>query len=496
MKLNRTIIAIIAVVALIGLAVTVALGVWLFFNYQMVWDWLQSSNNPERVIQCSAVTACKIAHPIVYGLIFILVYITGFAYTTLLERKILAFLQQRVGPNRVGPGGFMQPAADAVKLIFKEDVIPDKVDKPVFYLAPLLKVVPALIVVAVIPLGPDILIPWFDGNWYQVPLGFSDVNVGVLWLLGITSLGTYGVVLAGWSSNNKYAMLGGLRATAQMLSYELPMGLTMAVPIMIAGSMSVGEIVNMQTNPWNWLVFQNPLAAGILILALFAEVSRSPFDLVEAEQELTAGFMTEYSGMKFAMFMMAEYLGMIAVSMIAISLFFGGYHFLFVNELPMLGPLVMIVKVVLFLAFFIWVRGTLPRVRYDRLMAFGWKVMLPLALIAVTWTAIAVVLRETSLTLYFVVSALFFIVVIVGGLYFLRGDSPDEAEEEYDMANDPLITGERGGLAWTGLNILGGILAIPFAIVGGIINALESFGNAAEGNSDETAIVPTDRGGD
>ena len=496
MKLNRTIIAIIAVVALIGLAVTVALGVWLFFNYQMVWDWLQSSNNPERVIQCSEVLACQIAHPIVYGLIFILVYITGFAYTTLLERKILAFLQQRVGPNRVGPGGFMQPAADAVKLIFKEDVIPDQVDKPVFYLSPMLKVIPALIVVAVIPLGPDILFPWFDGNWYQIPLGFSDVNVGVLWLLGITSLGTYGVVLAGWSSNNKYAMLGGLRATAQMLSYELPMGLTMAVPIMIAGSMSVGEIINMQTNPWNWLVFQNPLAAGILILALFAEVSRSPFDLVEAEQELTAGFMTEYSGMKFAMFMMAEYLGMIAVSMIAIALFFGGYHFFFVNELPMLGPLVMIVKVVLFLAFFIWVRGTLPRMRYDRLMAFGWKVMLPLALIAVTWTAFAVVLRETSLTLYFVISTLFFIVVVVGGLYFLRGDSPDEAEEEYDIANDPLITGERGGLAWTGLNILGGILAIPFAIVGGIINALESFGNAAEGNSDETAIVPTDRGGD
>jgi NADH-quinone oxidoreductase subunit H len=322
------------------------------------------------------------------------------------------------------------------------------------------------------------------------------VNVGVLWLLGIMSLGTYGVVLAGWASNNKYAMLGSLRATAQMLSYELPMGLTMSVPIMIASSMSVGEIISLQTYPWNWLVFQNPLAAGILILALFAEVSRAPFDLVEAEQELTAGFMTEYSGMKFAMFMMAEYLGMIAVSMIAISLFFGGYHFFFVDQMPILGPLVMIGKVVLFLAFFIWARGTLPRVRYDRLMALGWKVMLPLALVAVTWTAIAVVLRDTSLTLYTVVSALFFLVVVVGGLYFLRGDSPEEVEEEYDMANDPLITGERGGLAWTGLNILGGILAIPFAIVNGIINGLESFGNAAEGNSDETAIVPTDQGGD
>jgi hypothetical protein len=265
---------------------------------------------------------------------------------------------------------------------------------------------------------------------------------------------------------------------------------------MIAGSMRVGEIINMQTNPWDWLVFQNPLAAGIFILAIFAEVSRSPFDLVEAEQELTAGFMTEYSGMKFAMFMMAEYLGMIAMSMVAIALFFGGYHFFFVDQMPMLGPVVMIGKVVLFLAFFIWVRGTLPRVRYDRLMALGWKVMLPLALVSVAWTAIAVVLRQTSLTLYLLVSFVFFVVIVVGGLYFLRGESPDEAEEEYDMAKDPLITGERGGLAWTGLNILGGILAIPFAIVNGTINFLESFGEAAEGPSDETAIVPTDQGGD
>lgn len=496
MKLNRTIIAIIAIVALIGLVATVALGVWLFQNYQAVWDWLQSSNDPTKIIQCRDSSTCKIAHPITYGLIFIVIYLTGFAYTTLLERKVLAYLQQRVGPNRVGPGGFLQPAADAVKLIFKEDVIPDQVDKPIFYLAPMLKVIPALIVVAVIPMGPDILFPWFDGNWYQIPLGFSDVNVGVLWILGITSLGTYGVVLAGWSSNNKYAMLGGLRATAQMISYELSMGLTIAVPVMIAGSMSVGRIINMQTNPWDWLIFQNPLAGGILILALFAEVSRAPFDLVEAEQELTAGFMTEYSGMKFAMFMMAEYLGMIAVSMIAVSLFFGGYHFFFIDQLPLLGPVVMIVKIVLFLTFFIWARGTLPRVRYDRLMALGWKVLLPLALVSVAWTAIAVILRNTSLTLYMGVSFAFFIVVLVGGWYFLRAESGDDADEEYDMANDPLITGERGGWAWTGLTLLGGLIAIPFGLVNGLINGLESFGAATEGPSDETAIVPTDQGGD
>jgi NADH-quinone oxidoreductase subunit H len=496
MRLNRTIVAIIAIVLLLGAVVTVAAGVWLFFNYQSVWNWYLSSNDASKVVQCSTSAVCRVVHPIVYGLIFILVYITGFAYTTLLERRVLAVIQQRIGPNRVGFKGFMQPAADAVKLIFKEDVLPDKADKWVFYLAPMLKVVPALIVVAVIPMGPDILVPWFDGNWYQVPLGFSDVNVGVLWILGITSLGTYGVVLAGWASNNKYAMLGGLRATAQMLSYELPMGLAIAVPVMIAGSMAVGQIVDLQKYPWQWLIFQNPLAGGILLLALFAEVSRAPFDLVEAEQELTAGFMTEYSGMKFAMFMMAEYLGMIAVSMVAISLFFGGYHFFFVDAMPILGPVVMIVKIVLFLTFFIWVRGTLPRIRYDRLMAFGWKVLLPLALVAVTWTAIAVVLRETSLTLYSVVSAIFFVVIVVGGLFFLSADTSEETEEEYDMLDDPLITGERSSGAWTALNIVGGIIAIPFAIVGGIINALESIGEAAEGPSDETAIVPTDQGGD
>jgi hypothetical protein len=181
--------------------------------------------------------------------------------------------------------------------------------------------------------------------------------------------------------------------------------------------------------------------------------------------------------------------------MIAIALFFGGYHFFFVDQLPLLGPLVMIIKIVLFLSFFIWVRGTLPRVRYDRLMALGWKVLLPLALLSVVWTAIAVVLRDTSFGLYGVVSAVFFVITVVGGFYFLRGESPDEIEAEDDIANDPLITGERSSWAWTGINLLGGLLAIPFGIVNGSIRFLESFGEAAEGPSDETAIVPHDRGG-
>lgn len=451
--------------------------------------------DPNLIVQCSDSATCSIAHPIVYSLILVVLILTGFAYTTLLERKILAWLQQRVGPNRVGPGGFLQPAADGVKLIFKEDIIPDNADKPVYYLAPILKAVPILILVAVIPFGPDILIPWFDGMWYQVPLGLSDVNVGILFLLGITSIATYGIVLAGWSSNNKYAMLGGLRASAQMISYELAMGLAMAVPVMITGSMSIGDIINQQKNVWDWFVWQNPLAAGILILALFAEVSRAPFDLVEAEQELTAGFMTEYSAMKFALFMMAEYIGMIMAGLIVSALFFGGYHLFPVDNLPLLGPVITIGKVVLFLVFFIWVRGTLPRVRYDRLMALGWKVLLPLSLLAVTWTAISVVLRDTSFTLYVITSTIFFLIVVGGGLFFLSQDNESETTE-VDPLDDPIVTGERNSIAWAALNLVGGLIAVPFLIVGGIINGLAKFGEAAEGPVDETAIVPHDSGAD
>jgi NADH-quinone oxidoreductase subunit H len=266
----------------------------------------------DNPIPCSESAGCLFLHPIIYSALLLFVLLTGFAYTTLLERKFIAWFQQRVGPNRVGPGGFLQPAADGVKLIFKEDIMPADAYKFTYRIAPMLKTIPVLIVMAVIPLGPPITIPWFDGNWYLVPLSIADPGVGILWILAITSIGTYGVVLAGWASNNKYAMLGGLRATAQMISYELALGLSMLVPVMIAGSMSVRDIIDAQNGfILNWFVFQNPLAAGILMIAFLAEINRAPFDLPEAEQELTAGFMTEYSGMKFAMFMMAEYLGMI-----------------------------------------------------------------------------------------------------------------------------------------------------------------------------------------
>lgn len=497
MARNRTFLIIIALVVLAILALTVVGVVALVQNFQAVADWFASSNDSTKVITCSDNATCSITWSIVWTLILVITVLTGFAYTTLLERRVLAWLQARVGPNRVGPKGFLQPLADAIKLIFKEDIVPDQVNKPVYYLAPMLKVVPILLLFAVIPFGPPIRMPWFDGFWYDLPLVLADVNVAVLFLIAFISFGTYGMVLAGWSSNNKYAMLGGLRATAQMISYELPMALVIAVPIMIAGSMSLVDIVEAQRLPWEWFVFQNPLAAGILILALFAEVSRSPFDLTEAEQELTAGYMTEYSGMRFAMFMMAEYVGMIIVSTIAIMLFFGGYHLFPVNNLPIFGPLILIGKIVAFLTFFIWVRGTLPRIRYDRLMAFGWKVLLPLAFVSVAWTSIAVVLRDTSMELYVLSSIAFFIVVVGGGYLFLSAESGQEFDEaEEDIFNDPVITGQPRSIGWIILQLVGGLIAVPFAMFNSLVGTLEAFGEAAEGTSDETAIVPSEQGGD
>ncbi|MCC6803783.1 MAG: NADH-quinone oxidoreductase subunit NuoH [Anaerolineae bacterium] len=454
------------------------------------------------VVQCysEAGRGCGVLYPIVYSLIFFLIIVTGFAYTTLLERKVIAWLQQRSGPNRVGPAGLLQPLADAIKLIFKEDIQPSGADVPVYRIAPILKTVPTLIVLAVVPFGPNMLIPWFDGYWYNVPLGLSDPNVGVLWLLAITSIGTYGVALAGWASNNKYAMLGGLRATAQMLSYELSLGLTMAVPVLIMGSLSLGDIIRGQTYIYQWFIFQNPLAAGILFIALLAEVNRSPFDLPEAEQELTQGYMTEYSGMKFALFMMAEYLGMIAISVIVASLYLGGYNdgFGIVEHVPILGPVVLIGKVVLFLIFMVWIRGTLPRIRYDRLMAFGWKIMLPLALVAVMWSAFAVMIGDASDSplVYGIAAGVFFVVVVAGGLFLLqRSGELDRDEQQEDLANDPIITGENRGLGNVGLQVLGGLLAVPFALWDFTLNALDRLAQFAPEDKNEKSDTAKPTGG-
>ncbi len=443
-----------------------------------------------KIVQCYGPDGrgCGVVHAIVFSLVFFFIILTGFAYTTLLERKFIAWFQQRSGPNRVGPWGLLQPLADGVKLIFKEDIIPSGADRPVYLIAPLLKTVPTLIVLAVIPFGPNLLIPWFDGFWYNVPLGLSDPNVGVLWLLAITSIGTYGVVLAGWSSNNKYAMLGGLRATAQMLSYELSLGLTMAVPILIVGSMSLGDIIHSQTYIYQWFIFQNPLAAGILMIALLAEVNRAPFDLPEAEQELTQGYMVEYSGMKFALFMMAEYLGMIAISVIVATLYLGGYNdgFGLVTYLPFLGPVVLFGKVILLLIGMVWVRATLPRIRYDRLMALGWKVMLPLALIAVMWSAIAVLIGDGSQSpiAYMIAAGVFFVVVLGGGVYLLQRSGQLQTTAEEEVEDDPIITGERGGLAWGAFQVLGALIAIPFRLWDFTLQALDNLAKLAPENKE------------
>ncbi len=312
------------------------------------------------------------------------VLITGFAYTTLYERKLLARLQVRIGHNRAGPFGIMQPAADGIKLFFKEEFTPAQAYKFVFVLAPIITMVPAIVIMAVVPWGGTI-------NFFGRPisLAITDLNVGVLYILSVTSISVYGIVLAGWSSNNKYAMLGGLRSTAQMISYELALSLAFVGPILLAGSMSMFEIVEAQRGVW--YIFYQPLGALIFYIAMLAEVNRAPFDLPDAEQELTAGYHTEYSGMKFSLFFMGEYIKMIAISAIFATLFLGGFRGPWIDQLPLLGPVYLIIKIAGSLGLMIWIRASTPRLRYDRLMAFGWKVLLPLAIFNVFFTAVTIV---------------------------------------------------------------------------------------------------------
>lgn len=325
------------------------------------------------------------------SVVIITIILGGFAYLTLFERRMVARIQMRIGPNRAGPWGLLQPVADGIKLFFKEELIPDRADKLMFVLAPVVTVVPVLILLAVVPLGPDLTL---FGRRYSLSLA-ADVNVGVLYILSVASIAIYGIVIAGWASNSKYALLGGLRSTAQMVSYELALGLAFVGPILLADSMSMQQIVDQQRS-LPYIVWQ-PIGFLIFFVASIAEVNRAPFDMPEAEQELTAGYHTEYSGMKFALFFMAEYGKMIAVSFIAASLFLGGYWGPFVDRLPLLGPIYLFLKVLMLLFFMVWVRATLPRLRYDRLMAFGWKIMLPLALLNVAVTgALVVVLGEGS----------------------------------------------------------------------------------------------------
>jgi NADH-quinone oxidoreductase subunit H len=299
------------------------------------------------------------------------------------ERRVAAFIQDRVGPNRVGPFGLLQPLADVLKLIMREDITPTLGNKTIHAIAPMIPVTTALMTVAVIPYG--------DG------LVASDPNIGVLYLLAITSLGVYGVTLAGWASNSKYSLLGGLRAAAQMVSYELPMGMAVASTVLVAASLSVVDIVNSQSMWWN--VFVNPIGAIIFIIASFAEANRTPFDLVEAEQELVGGYNTEYSSMKFGMFFLAEYMHVVIGSMLITTFFFGGYHLPFADLwLPELSTFwkgfldvnVFLAKTSFWVFVFIWVRWTLPRFKFDQLMRLCWSRLLPLSIL--NFMVIAIVL--------------------------------------------------------------------------------------------------------
>ncbi|PID87258.1 MAG: NADH-quinone oxidoreductase subunit NuoH [Chloroflexi bacterium] len=341
---------------------------------------------------------------LIVGLVMSLVVITGFAYATLLERKVLGRMQARIGPNRAGYipwprrgkkerkllAGVMQPAADAVKLFFKEDTTPGMVDPFVYNLAPMLAVIPAILILAVIPWAGKIpnLVPEQYDYFAIVP----GLNVAMLFILAVTSISVYGIVLAGWASNSKYAVLGGIRASAQMISYELAMSMTIIVPVMLAGSMDLGVIVEAQKG--GWYIFLQPIAAIIFCVAVMAELQRAPFDLLEAEQELSAGFNVEYGGMRFGMFFMAEYMKMVSFSAIAAVLFFGGYRGPFVDQVPVLGFVYMFIKVFIGLFIMIWLRATFPRLRYDQLMSFGWKRLLPIAVINFIILATVLVMAE------------------------------------------------------------------------------------------------------
>lgn len=323
--------------------------------------------------------------------------LTGCAYSTYMERKVVGHIQHRMGPTMAGPYGLLQPLADAVKLIFKEDIIPDRVERMTYLLAPVVSFVPALLTFAVIPFGDTVNLFGYD-----IKMVISDLNIAVLFVFAITSLGIYGIVLAGWSSGNKYSLLGGVRSSAQMISYEVSYGLSIIGVILIANTLSLSELVTGQMGPlWgsitflpNWYIFSQPFGFLLYLVCAIAETNRLPFDLPEAESELVAGYLTEYSSMRFSMFFIGEYANMLAVSAIGATLFFGGWHGPFLDSFPMLGFFYLVVKIFFFMFFYIWLRGTFPRFRYDQLMNFGWKVLLPLALLNTMATAFVVLLLE------------------------------------------------------------------------------------------------------
>jgi NADH-quinone oxidoreductase subunit H len=325
--------------------------------------------------------------------VILVVFLTAIAYTVLMERKVLGFIQLRYGPNRVGPWGLLQPLADLVKLLFKEDFTPPMVNKVLFVMAPMITAITAFLPFAVIPFASQILPDTITVYGQTLDLKaaglnqgvIADVNVGILYVFAMSSLAVYGAVLGGWASNSKYSLLGGLRLSAQMVSYELALGLSIIGVLMLAGSLSLVKIVEAQKNLW--FIFLQPLGFIIFMIAAFAECARTPFDLIECENELVAGYQTEYSSMKWALFMLGEYCHIIVASALATTLFLGGW------QGPVLPPIVWFVLKTFVLVFvFIWVRGTYPRFRFDQLMYLGWKVLLPLSLLNILVTGVVILL--------------------------------------------------------------------------------------------------------
>ena len=310
-------------------------------------------------------------------------------YSTYAERKVAAFLQDRLGPNRAGPFGILQPLADGVKMFMKEEMIPDVSNKFLFILGPSLAMLVACMTGAVIPWGGDITI---NGTAY--PLQITDINIGILYLLGVASVGVYGIMIGGWASNNKYALLGALRASSQMISYELAMGLSIIALVMMTGTLSTREIAMQQTG-WHWNVLYQPLGCLIFIICAFAETNRAPFDLPECESELVGGYHTEYSSMKLGFYLFAEYVNMFISSAVISTFYFGGYNMPFIgrfihdsNILTIIGTVFLFTKIFFFVFLFIWVRWTLPRFRYDQLMNLGWKGLIPLAILNIAVTGV------------------------------------------------------------------------------------------------------------
>jgi NADH-quinone oxidoreductase subunit H len=338
----------------------------------------------------SLITPVAIAQLAILGFVFV-VLLSAAAGMVYMERKVAARIQQRMGPTLVGPYGLLQPLADIIKLAMKEDTRPKAADPILFALAPVISAATAFTAFAVVPFGAET--DFFGLLDRPVPLQVADVNVAILWVFAVTSMGVYGIVLAGWSSNSKYSLLGALRSSAQMISYELSYGMALAAVLLLAGSMSIREIVDSQAGSWfyvipRWFVFLQPIGFFIFMTAGVAETNRAPFDFPEAEQELVAGYHTEYSSMSFAMFFLAEYINMVTVSAIASNLYLGGWHGPLLPE--WLGWIWFLLKVGFLLFFYVWMRWTLPRYRYDQLMAFGWKFLLPLSVINLLATAAGV----------------------------------------------------------------------------------------------------------